>query len=127
MTPAEPLGFDGQLRLLIEAVPAADGVYYTVGALAEALAMPRETLHKLLRGRSESPRLATVRRIARFYGITLDYFDCSTVDACRAYLMQRQMQHAPTLQAVTERSAVLTERGQHTLLAMIDWLRRRTT
>ena len=46
----------------------------TTGEMVEATNIPKSTIDKLLSGVTTNPRMDTVRSLARFFNVTLDYF-----------------------------------------------------
>ena len=90
-------------------MPAPDGVPHSLAALAHATELSEQSLRYLLEGRTQYPRLNTVRRLCRFYDISLDYFGCETEAECRAYLAQLAAQRAsPLVREIDQTAETLT-------------------
>jgi hypothetical protein len=76
-----------------------------------------------MQGKTESPRLETARKLCRLYGISLDYFDLPTEEACRAYLARRRQQIAPaSVQEIAALSEQLSLQGKRNILAILRWI-----
>lgn len=116
----EDVAFQEQFRLLLETQRDPQGQPYSLAAVAKAVGLSEQALAYLLDGRSQQPRLDTLRRLCRFFQISLDYFQCETAAACRAFLAQQ----SPTLTAVAHESETLSSGGQHNVLSILEWLRR---
>ena len=111
----DSIQFQEQLRILIESVPAPDGLPHSLAAIARATELSEQSLHYLLDGRTQYPRLNTVRRLCRFYDISLDYFGCVTEAECRAYLVQ----------SAARRASPLVREIDQVALTLTPWTKRR--
>ena len=120
---AETLSFQQQFHILLNLLRDPQGKPYSLGTLAQAAGVSDQSLTYLLDGRSQSPRLETIRSISHFYHISLDYFDCATESECRAYLVSRLAQSSSLLQDIAAEAATLTPKGQRNVLTMLEWLR----
>ena len=90
-------------------MPAPNGQPHSLAAIARATELSEQSLHYLLEGRTEFPRLNTARRLCRFYDISLDYFGCETEADCRAYLAQLASQRAsPLVREINQTAETLT-------------------
>lgn len=128
MTQVDRLTFGEQFRLLIRFQTDAHGQPHSMTKVAEATGISVQTLLNLLDGTAGSPRYDNARRLCRFYGITLDYFDCETEAACRDYLAQHRIDAAtPETHTIEEESQALSPRGKRNILAFIEWVRRGKT
>lgn len=119
----EPISFQEQFRILMDMLRDGHGKPYTLNTLAQAAAVSDQSLTYLLEGRSQFPRLDTIRAICRFYHISLDYFACETEEACRAYLLERLAESSSLLQNIASETAALTPKGKRNVLTMLEWLR----
>lgn len=121
----EGISFQEQMRILIETLPAPDGTPYKLAAIAQAIAVSEQSLTYLLDGRTQFPRLNTARRLCRFYGISLDYFTCTSEAECRVYLVQHASQNAsPMIREIEEQSGTLSISGKRRVLRLLGRLRR---
>lgn len=123
MTQASAFPFCLQLTLLIEAVPQSSGQPYPVADLARQMGVSPQALLNLLNDKSHHPRLDTVRRLCRVYGISLDYFECATEAACLDYLARHRVASSTQLQEISRSAETLTPRGQRNVLKILEWLR----
>lgn len=111
-----------QLHLLLEHTAEPNTRPYTITAVAEMIGITAQTLLNILHARIENPRLNTLRPLCRFYGISLDYFNLKTEEACRAYLYAHQLKHSPVLiQQIQAEADRLTEQGHRNILAALHW------
>jgi transcriptional regulator with XRE-family HTH domain len=120
----EPIPFQQQFQILLETLRDSQGLAYSVSAIAQAVELSEQALLYLLDGRSEYPRLDTLRRLCRFLHISLDYFQCETEADCRAFLVQALAQQSNTLHAITVESEDISAGGQRNVLTILEWLRR---
>lgn len=86
--------------------------------------MSPQALLNLLDDSSHYPRLETVRRLCRVYGISMDYFDCSTEKDCLDYLARQRVIRSTELEEIARSAEALTSRGQRNVLNILEWLRR---
>lgn len=120
----EGVSFHEQFRILIETVPSSDGRPYSLATIAKATELSEQSLVYLLEGRTQYPRLNTLRWLCRFYDISLDYFDCLTEADCRAFLIQRATQNAsPIINEIDKQSNTLTPSGKRNVLRLLERLR----
>lgn len=118
--------FQEQLRILIEFMPAPDGLPYTLAAIAQATELSEQSLRFLLEGRTEYPRLNTARGLCRFYDISLDYFGFETEAECRAYLARLAAQRASSLvREIDQTAETLTPSAKRRVLGLLERLRNR--
>ena len=121
----EGLPFQHQFSILLETVRDPDGQPYNTGAIARATGLSEQSLLYLLDGRSAYPRLDTLRRLCRFYNISLDYFDCETEENCRAYLAKEMAGRSSVLvRDIAQELETLTSSGQRKVLVILEWVRR---
>lgn len=110
-----------QLELLFE-YGRARGLPVTYRAIAEATGETAYLLRKLYIGENTNPGLRTIAAIARYFGVGLDYFQCSTRKQCKDFLGgDGPGRHKD---AITRQAADLSEEGVATVLSMIDYVRR---
>lgn len=118
----ERIAFARQLRLLMEIKGTTSS--RTVTEVAEAVGISAQTLFNLLHGRSDNPRLETLRSLCRYYDISLDYFDCSDEAACFAYLADHHLKSAsPLIQQIQAQTRELSPKGWRNILAALEWMR----
>ncbi len=114
-----------QLQLLLHYFTDASEQPYSANQLAQMLDLSPQAVLNLLQGHSPNPRLDTVRRVCRFFGITLDYFDLESVQACEAYLRQHVIAGGtPTIQAIRSQSESLTPRAAANVMVLLSWAER---
>lgn len=118
MTTARSVTLAQQVRLLIEHFEDSDDTITTVAA---RLGIAQTTLSKMLLGQGENPRLDTLRSLSRHYGITLDYFMCSTVEACEAFIGQ-VIDVSPLLQTIGQQAEQLSPLGLQNVLTAVSWI-----
>jgi transcriptional regulator with XRE-family HTH domain len=122
--PPDPISFQTQFRILIDMLRDPQGKPYSIATLAQAANVSDQSLLYLLDGRTQHPRLETVRALCRFYHISLDYFDCETEAACRVYLLEQISASSNLLHTIAVEATRLTPKGQRSVLAVLEWLRR---
>lgn len=118
------VSFQEQFRILIGTIAAPDGHSYSLATIAQATDVSEQSLLYLLEGRTQYPRLNTLRRLCRFYDVSLDYFDCATEADCRTFLVQHAAQKAsPIIREIDQQSNTLTPSGKHNVLRLLERLR----
>ncbi len=121
----EGVSFQEQFQILIDAVPAPDGRPYNMASIAKATELSEQSLLYLLEGRRQYPRLNTLRQLCRFYGISLDYFDCVTEAECRAFLVQHAARQAsPLVREIDRESESLSPPAKGNVLRLLERFRR---
>lgn len=120
----EPIPFQRQFHVLMDTLRDPQGQTYSVSAIAQAAELSEQALLYLLDGRSQYPRLDTLRRLCRFFHVSLDYFQCETEADCRVFLMVALAQQFTTLHAIAVESEDISAGGQRNVLAILEWLRR---
>ncbi len=112
-----------QLRCLVDYGISATGKRSTLSEAAEGSGIHYQTLINMLSGRSDNPRLSTLRSLCQWYGISLAYFDCDSPEACRSYLRRRTRHTLPPLiRTIAEQSRQLSPAGQQNVLVVMDWM-----
>lgn len=92
--------------------------------IAEATGISDQALANLLQGKSTNPRLRTLLTLCQYYGISLDYFECETVAACREYLYAHRLRHtSPLIGEIADAAGRLSAKGQRNVLTLMEWMR----
>lgn len=113
-----------QIAILLENGVDTHGQSYTLASAAAATGISDQALSNLLHGKTESPRLETVRALCHLYGISLSYFDLEAEEACRAYLSRHRQRFGPaTVREIVSLSDQLSPRGKRNILAILHWIR----
>ena len=116
-----PFPFREQLRILIQTIPAPDGNAYNITTIANATGLSAQSLLYMLDGRTNNPRLESLRSICRFYNISLDYFECSSEEECRSFLAQNAAHLAsPLVREIDQKAEALTPSDKSRVLRLID-------
>lgn len=80
-----PISFDRKFGLLLEHA-RTHGIPSSYQVVAEATRLDPVELARLHRGLIPNPEYPLLHSLAVYFGVGLDYFDCSTVRQCRNYL-----------------------------------------
>lgn len=113
------------IALLLRYFGDAHGQPYSANHLAQALEMSPQALLNLIQGDAANPRLDTVRRLCRFFGVSLDYFGLETSEACEVYLQRHLVQvGTPIVHAIQAQADALSPRAAANVLVMVDWAQR---
>jgi len=116
--------FREQLRILIQTIAAPDGNAYDITAIAKATGLSAQSLLYMLDGRTNNPRLDSLRRICRFYNVALDYFECSSEEQCRSFLAQNAAHLAsPLVREIDQKAEALKPPDKSRVLSLIDRLK----
>lgn len=117
----DPFPLREQLRILMEMVPGPNGNAYDITAIARATDLSPQSLVYMLDGRTNNPRLDSLRRICRFYHVSLDYFECSSEADCRSFLAQNAAQLAsPLVRAIDQNAEALTASNKSRVLRLMS-------
>lgn len=116
-----PFPFREHLRILIQTLAAPDGNAYDITTIASATDLSAQSLLYMLDGRTNNPRLDSLRRICRFYNISLDYFECSSEEECRSFLAHNAAHLAsPLVREIDQNAEALTPSDKSRVLRLID-------
>lgn len=86
-----------QLRRNLAYLMAKHGTNPT--ALAKATGVPQPTIHRILKGESDDPRTATVRPLADYFGVSVEFLRTANIEAldrCKPPALQ-EVEAAPGL------------------------------
>ncbi len=112
-----------QIRLLMEWAKAHRGKSYSLREIARAADLSTQGLTNILDGTTPDPRVEPLRNLCRLFQVSLDYLNCQTEAECRAYLMQRLIEHStPILQQIAVESQQLSPRGRDNVMVVLQWL-----
>lgn len=111
-----------QLAILLEEGIDPKGYTHTLVSLAAQSGVSSQTLSNLLNGKTGSPRLLTVRAICAVYGLSINYFDLETEQACRACLERHRRTQLPLLGEIAQISEHLSQDNQRRLTTIIRWI-----
>lgn len=113
-----------QVRCLVKyGIPRrGDG---SLQSVALEVGISYQTLMNLLHGKTDNPRLSTLRSLSMFYGISLAYFECEKPQDCLHYLQHRSriQDDSPLTQELLRQAGHLSPTGQRNLKAILDWVR----
>lgn len=110
-----------QITILIEEGIIHTGEFATITEVAKEVGISHQGMMNLVQGKSNNPRLHTLQALCRLYGITLDYFACTTKEECQHYVIQHQ--RTPLLDEIAEQSAQLSPKGERNVLSLLEWIR----
>ena len=112
-----------QIRLLMEWSKEHQGKSYSLREMARAADLSTQGLTNILDGTTPDPRVEPLRNLCRLFQVSLDYLSRRTESECRAYLMQRLIEHGtPILQQITIESQQLSPRGRDNVMVVLQWL-----
>lgn len=118
-----PMTIAEQVNILFDMLKRADGKPYTFPDVSEKASINLATLSKLKSGNLTNPTLITLRRLAKFFDIQLDYFDCRSADECRTYLAQRRVKPQGKIDlTLVLKSHGLSEKGVSHVLDTISYI-----
>jgi transcriptional regulator with XRE-family HTH domain len=112
-----------QLSLLLETSRDGEGHVYSLPHIAAETGITLQTLHNLLNGKAQNPRLDTLQSLCKFFGISLDYFGLTSEAQCRTYLAKKKLDTAsPLIQEIATQSQKLSKKGRHNVLTILQWI-----
>ena len=120
----QPLSLQAQIRVLLD-YGRPEHPEPSLSELAEATGLSDQTWANLLQGKSTNPRLNTLLALCQYFDVSLDYFACTSEDACRTYLYAHRLRdRSPHISDIEAAASRLSPRGQRNVLAMMEWMRR---
>lgn len=111
-----------QLLILLREGIDTDGHKHNMASLAAKSGLSAQALAKMLSGKTRSPRLLTIRAVCAVYALPIDYFDCDTEAACRAWLERHHRTRSPLIAEIARIADQLSPHHRHSLNAVIRWL-----
>jgi transcriptional regulator with XRE-family HTH domain len=111
-----------KFEILLDEAAAAHGRSHSMTALSEDTGLALNTLSRLKTGRIEDPRLSTLRLIAGFFDISLDYFSCRTEDACFEFLKDERRRRS-TVPEIATRVREMSGEVMEEVNKMVDYNR----
>ena len=120
---AEPLPLKDLVNFLFEHVQHPDGRTYITQEVADQVRISHATINQLRTGRNKNPTVPTLQEIARFFGVPLNFFECSTEDECYAILAGQRPEDLPgPVAEIAFRASGLSEKSQQDILKIITWV-----
>lgn len=127
MTYPEPMSFHQQITILFEMMVDATGKPHSANAVAAQTGISQQTILNFITGTIQNPRLDNLRTLCRFFGISLDYFDCQTEAECRAFLAQHQINtQGEIIHEIAAQTESLSAKGKRNVLAVLLLIERAT-
>jgi transcriptional regulator with XRE-family HTH domain len=93
------------------------GIDTTYHAIGDATGETWTNIMKIRKGENANPGLRTAEGLARYFGVNLDYFQCSTEAECWAYVSE--LSERSILETVRMRARNLSPEAAQTLDNMI--------
>jgi transcriptional regulator with XRE-family HTH domain len=112
-----------QLNILFEMRRNPEGRPYTLYEVSTATGVSLSTISQMRTGRIQNPQLNTVRAMAQFFNVTLQYFETASVEACYALLNAGRPDQPQPMSEVAFRASNLSQKSQKDLLTIIRWIR----
>ena len=118
-----PLTLQAQIRVLLD-YGRPECPEPSLNELAEATGLSDQTWANLLQGKSTNPRLNTLLALCQYFGVSLDYFACTSEEACRTYLYAHRLRdRSPLITDIETAASGLSPQGERNVLAMMEWMR----
>jgi transcriptional regulator with XRE-family HTH domain len=122
MMEKQPLSLAQKLALLLECYSDYFKQDASLTRIAQKTNLTYQGLSNLLSGEGENPRLSTLVSLCRYFGVSLDYLNCETEWACRAYLEAYQSARSPIIEEIARQTLSMSPQGKRNLLKMLTWL-----
>ena len=112
------------VNLLFEEILHPDGRPYTEKEVSQQVNITHKTLNHIRTGNTPNPGIATIREISRFFGVSLAFFDVSSIEECYELLNERDetATSVPSVSEITFRSLDLSEESRKDILQIIQWV-----
>ncbi len=111
-----------QINILFETVKRPDGNTYTLAEVSEGTGLSIGALSHLRSDRNKHPQIDTMRAIARFFNVPLNYFETRSAEECYAIVAEGRSSSTGTLNEIAFRAGELSEAAQRQVLAMMRWI-----
>lgn len=122
-TTREPLPLKDLINFLFEHVHRPDGRVYVTQDVADNVRISHATINHLRTGRNKNPTLPTLQEIARFFGVPLTFFECTSYEACFAVLAGQDAEELPeTVAEILFRASALSPKAQRDILKVVRWV-----
>jgi transcriptional regulator with XRE-family HTH domain len=122
-TESEPLPLKDLINFLFEHVQHPEGRPYITQEVADQVRISHATINQLRTGRNKNPTVPTLQEIARFFGVPLSFFQCSTEDECYAILAGQRPEDLPgPIAEIAFRASGLSAKSQEDILKIITWV-----
>lgn len=118
------IGLAEQLNILFDVIRDPSGKSYSMQDVCKASGIDDGAMSRMRGGHVNNPTLATLRALAGFFGIRIDYFECDTPEKCYAYLAELSMKN----QQLADIPSVLrahgfSDKGVKHILGTISYVR----
>ncbi len=118
-----PLPLKDLINFLFENVRHPDGRAYITQDVADRVSISHATINQLRTGRNKNPSFPTLQEIAGFFGVPMDFFNCSSYEECYAMLLGQEPDDLPgTVAQIAFRASVLSPKAQEDILKIIGWV-----
>lgn len=109
------------VNLLFNKVRRPDGRPFTEKEVSEQVNITHKTLNHIRTGKTPNPGIATIREICRFFGVSMDFFNISSLEESYAFLNERKQAEAQatSVNEIMFRALDLSEEGRKDLLNVI--------
>lgn len=119
----DPLPLKELINFLFERVQHPDGRPYLTQEVADQVRISHATINQLRTGRNKNPSVPTLQEIARFFGVPLNFFDCTSYEECYAVLVGQRPEDLPgPIAEIAFRASELSTKAQQDLLKIISWV-----
>jgi transcriptional regulator with XRE-family HTH domain len=123
MNEISSLSLSHQIRLLVDSLTDETGHPYSSARIAAATGISDQTLLNLISGKSDNPRLDTLQKLCAFYGISLEYFECTSEQRCIEYLAHRRLEaSSPIAHEIAVAADALSSQGKENVLTLLEWI-----
>jgi transcriptional regulator with XRE-family HTH domain len=109
------------LKLLFVHIRKPNGRTYTVMEVADASGIKYESIRAIKLGRSLNPSLNTLLPLAKFFGVSLSYFEAETKEAALDIINQ-EIKVIPLSHRYAFRIANLSESAQRDIVRVLAWI-----
>lgn len=117
------LPFSTLLNLLFEHVRDEEGQTYTDAAVAKATGMSQSSLSALRRNITNNPRLDNLKAVANFFGVSLNYFNASSIEEGISLIASARHQSQPDAE-LAMRLTNLSDEARADLERILAWVQK---
>lgn len=82
-----------KIQMLFEEILDDDGKPYSVRHVAHEIGIGRSSLNPVIRGDIKNPSAEVLLKLAGFFKIRLDYFQCETAEECYRFIAEHHTRH----------------------------------
>lgn len=119
----ESLPFSKLFNLLFEHVRDSDGKVFTDSEVSKTTGMSQSSISALRRNITNNPRLDNVKAVAKFFGVSLNYFSARSEQEAINLIVDSKHENSPDIELAT-RLTNLSDEARQDLESILKWVQK---